>query len=101
MFVSYLVDSISASQITIEVPDGSIFPQNQVFEIWIDREKMCCTSWTSANVMNVQRGYEGTEATTHDAEELIALDTVDKQNVRTSKSLDCLLYTSPSPRDRS
>jgi len=88
LFKDHLVNSILATDTTIEVEDGASFPQNQVFEIWIDREKLVCTSFASANVMNVQRGYEGTQAVAHDAETLIAIDTEVKQNVRTSKALD-------------
>jgi len=88
MFLSNLVSSITAVDTTIEVPDGTVFPQNQVFEIWVDREKMAVTSFVSANVMNVQRGWEGTVAAAHDADDLVALDEEFKQPVRTSKALD-------------
>ena len=88
MFISYLVSGISDTDSTIEVPDGSIFPQNQVFDFWLDQEELACTSWASADVMNVQRGHEGTIAVSHDAETLIAIDTEVKQNIRTSKALD-------------
>jgi hypothetical protein len=88
MFISYLVSGIAATDTTIEVPDGSILPQNQVFDIYIEQETLACTSFASANVINVQRGHAGTEAVAHDAETLIALDEGYKQPVRTAKALD-------------
>jgi hypothetical protein len=88
MILSILRFAIDADDISITVTDGTVFPQNQLFDIHIDDE-ILHGSLVTGNVISVNRAQHGTRATTHIAGSPVSLIVMkDKFVYDIAKTLD-------------
>jgi hypothetical protein len=88
MILSTLRFIVDTDDTSIEVMDGSLFPQNQVFDLQIDEEIMH-GSLVTGNVISVNRGQHGTSAAVHVAGTPVNLVILDEKfHYSTAKSID-------------